>query len=457
MQEFNSKQYQGGFVKQYYRIAKWSVLSGGISLALFASINASAAGIQLFHAYSATATGDADAGGAARADDATTTYTNPAGLARLQKQQLIFSAVDISTDLKFKGTNTWSSPGFPSYSQIGQAQGGMNMLYPTLFYTRPLTDRLSFGFSTASPFGLKTTYGESSIVRYSGTKGEIAVLDLSPALGFKINDHYSIGAGLDFDRIIARIDAMVGAPGLFGPSADTIGKNNAYGWGYGAHIGLLYQPNQDTRFGLTYRSRVSSNLSGFGTLSGPLVQFQGVPSGVLELRNFKTRLVFPPVATVSVYRQVTSRWAAEGSMNYVQWSTIPGLLTLNNIPGFPPTTPITVILPQHFRDTWYLAGGVNFQANTQWLIRAGLSFDQSPVKSSERNIFLPDGNRIGTSIGAHYQANKMIGFDAGWTHLFVQNVSVNLPTVISNQTSTTTGSYRNHADLVGVQAVLTFA
>src|SRR3990167_11188999 len=49
-------------------------------------------------------TGDYHAGGAAEANDASAVFYNPAGLTRLQHQQIVASGVAIPTYLRFSGT-----------------------------------------------------------------------------------------------------------------------------------------------------------------------------------------------------------------------------------------------------------------------------------------------------------------------------------------------------------------
>jgi long-chain fatty acid transport protein len=84
-------------------------------------------------------------------------------------------------------------------------------------------------------------------------------------------------------------------------------------------------------------------------------------------------------------------------------------------------------------------------------------FDQSPILNSERNVTLPDNNREGIGIGAHYQANNKVSFDAGWLHLFVNNANVSTPLVVGSQVSTANGSYtHSYVDIVGFQANYNF-
>ena len=48
-------------------------------------------------------------------------------------------------------------------------------------------------------------------------------------------------------------------------------------------------------------------------------------------------------------------------------------------------------LPYHFKDTWRVGLGVGYQMSDQWKLRAGVAFDEAPVRSaSDRTMTLPD-------------------------------------------------------------------
>jgi len=436
------------------KLSIWKKIACGSTLALLAlPYSTFASNYQLFQTNASNA-GDGGAGGAAIANNATTAYNNPAGLTRLNKQELIFSAVGIDTYAKFNGTNTWSSPGFPTYTAAGSAHAGTFNILPSLYYSLPLVRNMWFGFSSSSTYGLATNYNSNSVVRYSAVKGILEVANLSPSLAFKLTDQVSLAGGIDLTRILFYFDTMTGAPGLAPatPRAfDTIGKANAYGWGIGGHIGALFQLTPDTRVGVAYHSRISSTLVGGSTLQGPLVT---IPSKIVSQRNFSFAQVLPATTALSAYHDFNSRWSMDGTINYTQWSQVPGMATFVNVAGKTPTTPVTFSVPQHYRDTFFFGLGANYKAGDRWILRGGVNYDETPVKSRERNVILPDGDRVGLAIGAHYQASKKIGIDAGWTHIFVQDVNINYPTTIGAQTSTTVGTYKaSHADIFGAQLV----
>jgi long-chain fatty acid transport protein len=371
----------------------------------------------------------------------------------------------INTDIKFDGSNTWSGPPLADYTQTdNNVQGGNANFVPALNYAAPLSDRFFFGFSAAPTFGLQTDYPQSSILRYTATDSEIETIDLSPDLAFKINDKWSVGAGVDAERISATFNSVAGLPSYSTtPTAfDSSSQNTGDAWGYGWHAGGLYQLSPSTRFGLNYRSEITFDLTGTSKLIGPMGNPPTLTTpATLQSNNLKSDITLPPTTTLSAYHDITDAWAVDGSIYYTQWNIFNKNLTLQNVQAvnfediggnlIPEAGLTNVTLPQDFRNTFRFAAGTSYAFTPQFLMRVGGGFEQTPTNNTDRNIRLPDGNRYALAIGAHYQAFKTLGFDGGWTHLFMQNVNVSAPVTAAGQTSTADGSFSNHADLIGAQ------
>jgi len=437
--------------------------------------SAFASGFQLFEANGA-GTGNFYAGGAAIADDASTAYFNPAGLVRMHHPQIVLSAVNIFTDVSLKGTDTWSNPTgtaairaltgvtLPNtYTQSGSAQGGGYHLVPSFEYASPINENFYFGFSVAAPFGLSTDYGTSSFVRYSATNTSLQVIDFSPSIGFKITDKLSAGFGVDADYLDATLDAMAGLPtwaayrGLPVSTYDTKSENDADGWGYGYHAGLLYQFDPCNRLGLSYFSKVSYTVNGTshfkGNLAGGSATLTTPTSSEFVNNNLTADTTLPATTMLSYFHQFNPAWSAMATVAYTEWGVFNNL-TLNNVAGATATlayTPVTVTLSQNYRNTWRFATGVNYQPVKDWVFRAGVGYDQTPTQDQDRNARLPDGNRTAIALGAHYQMVKNVGVDVGWTHLFIQDGEVHSPQVLGIQQTTTSAKAQSHADLVGMQ------
>lgn len=445
-------------MKKKHRVNK-VILTIGLSCALFGfSSGGFASAFQLFE-QNAVNLGDFGAGGAAIAEDASTAYFNPAGMIRIPNQQLVLSGDEVITDIKFSGTNTWTSPLLPGFAfseTQKNIQGGNSNFIPAAHYVAPMCDWLVLGFSAAVPFDLETSYPLNSALRYSATETQLKAIDYSPSVAFKINNHFSLGVGFDPVRLNLELDSVTGLPTTPNNPVffDSISESYGKAWGYGWHAGALFQSCLGTRVGLAYHSKLNFNIDGDSRLAGPLAN-----GGTFFTNQFETHLTLPPTTTLSVYQDINPCWAADASVNFTQWSMFNQSLALHNVqaatvdPITRITTPVLInpAIPEHFRNTWRFAVGASYRPIKCLLLRAGLGVDQAPTNNTDRTVRIPDANRYATAIGAHYQATKTMGFDVGWTHIFMHDTSVNSSTVMGTQISTAVGTYRNHADLIGAQ------
>ncbi len=422
---------------------------------LVSSTPVMAAAFQLWEQDGASI-GNYHAGRAAEAPDASTAYYNPAGLIRIPNQQVVFGLDPILTDFKFRGTVGVATQGLGTIGpQPVVAQGGNFSLLPNLNYAAPLSDHVVFGLSVVSPFGLKTDYGSNTFARYAATLTSLQVIDLSPSLGIAINDKFSIGFGADIEHVRGEFDLVAGNPllnSIFDNNMDTTSENVGTSYGYGYHLGALYQFNPGTRVGLSYHSKITHHLEGNSKFFGPLANdFVG---GLQESTHLRTNATLPATTTLTLFHTLNPTWDVMGTVAYTQWSEFSELV-LQNVAGLnnaASTNSLIVTIPEHYRNTWNYSVGANYHVNEQWMLKGGVGFDETPSNNTYRNLQLPDSDRIAIAIGTHYQANKTWGFDAGWTHLFGMNTRIrNLSQIIGDQTSVTNGSIQTSADVFGFQ------
>ena len=420
----------------------------GMVLAGFTN-QAAASGFQLFEG-NAVNMGDFGAGGAAIAEDASTAYYNPAGLVRLTTPQIVVSATGIKSKANFSGKSTWSVPGTPlSRTLENSADGGGYALIPAFHLAAPINDRIVLGFSLTAPFGLSTEYSNDSVVRYEATESSVKAMDLSPSIGIKITDQFSIGLGIDYQNLDATLNSVALIPGQ--PFKEAHSKNQASDWAFGWRAGALYQFTPDTRVGLNYVSKVKHHLTGSSTLTGP-----GIMVGSDDA---SADITLPATTSLSIVHELNPCWTLLGNVTYTQWSVIKDI-TLNNIASLDATlkpTQGSVTLPENFRDTWRVAIGTNYKLNDQWLFRAGIGYDQTPVSNEDRGVRLPDGDRIAVSLGTHYQPTKTIGLDVGYTHLFIKDGDINHTVQVGKSQIATLGTSKNAADLLGLQLTWSIA
>jgi long-chain fatty acid transport protein len=434
------------------------VLLLGFLGALSFNSQAMAAAFQLWE-QDAASLGNYHAGRAAEAADASTAYYNPAGIPRIKNQQLILGHVFVLSNIKYRGTvatNTYMG----NAAQNITAQGGAFSQIPSLHYVAPISPNLGFGLSVTVPFGLKTDYGRSTVLRYTATSTQLQVIDISPALGFNINKQFSLGAGINIERMSAQFN-QVGTQGL---GMDTTSTNKGWSTAYGYHLGALYQFTPSSRLGVTYQSQIVHHLRGSSRFEGPLAtlasELAGLPAGPIVSPHAYTAITLPAYTTLSAYHEVNPSWAIMGSAIYTQWSVFENL-TLKNVAAVmpnssslpTPTTAVIVNIPQHYRNTWNFSLGANYHASEKLTLRSGIGYDQSPVKNAYRNVQVPDNNKYAVAIGGHYQASNTLGFDLGWTHLFIfSTTKINPPAQVAGvQSVKTNGKVNANADVLGAQ------
>lgn len=426
---------------------------------------AMASGFQLWEQDGASI-GNYHAGIAANAEDASTAFYNPAGLVRLHNQQLVVGVDPILTDVRFNGTVNVTNP-LATSGPIGtNAQGGTFNLVPDMHYAAPITDRIVFGLSVVAPFGLQTNYGMQDATRYAATLTSLRVVDLSPSLGIALTDKFSVGAGFDAEHARGEFDLVGGLPIPFfsGPdSLDTpsvnVGTSNAYGY----HLGALYQFNDNTRVGLAYHSQIVHHLRGSSKFGyGALANFpNSTTNGFQGTDQLSTNITLPPTTSLSVFHTFNPSWDGMASISYTQWNVFSSVVLQNAAGvisdgegGLIASNNIAVTIPENYRNTWNYSIGANYHASEQWFFRTGLGYDQTPTNDTDRNLQLPDSDRIAVALGTHYQTTKTIGLDFGWTHFFAMNgrrINNNTETVGAQQ-ATVNGNVKGGADVFGLQA-----
>lgn len=448
-------------------------------LGVLASSAAHATGFALYGESSGYTAGNYGAGIAAEAADASTGWYNPAGLALLHEKQAVFGGTGIFPDVKINGTSTFNTVGLPPYPEpFKNVNGSYSGFVPASHYALPVGERTTVGLSITSPFGLSTDWAPDSPVRYSATYTELLTVNISPEIGTQMFEHFALGAGMDFQYSRVKFNQMIGVPTLLQAfredpmMGDTFSKNKGASWGLGFHVGVMGLFNDNhTRIGLNYQSKVRHVFYGNSELKGPLANTFNLvsdpfPSTAVRKNGdlFSNPIQFPDVVTLSGYQDINDRLALLGSVVYSGWHVFKAI-QLNNVPvpnvgGLPliPVTQANVIstVPQNYKDAWRVALGANYRVNTQWMLRVGGGYDQTPSNNTDRNTRLPDADRWALAVGAHYQWKPNLGFDLGYTHLF----SASQPSITSTQPLSATSSYsvnsRNghfSADLVGGQVV----
>lgn len=428
------------------RISKSVRGASAVLLGLGASA-AQGAGFQLLE-QNASGLGNAYAGSAAIAENASTIFYNPAGMSYLPGINASAGLAAVRPSFKFSNHGSTGPGGLPGAGPNGGDAGGWGLL-PNAYLSWQLTPQWHVGLGIGAPFGLMTEYEDAAWVgRYHSKKFDIKSVNVNPSVAYKVNDRLSLGAGINWMHLDAEFSraSPFAMPGLgYLGDLDATVKMKGHGWGW--NVGMIYQITPATRLGLSYRSTVKIDADGDTTVSNQSVTHPAVAPGIGRMSaDASTSVKLPDTATLSIVHDLNDRWQLLGDVSWTGWSSIRSLDIENSgNPAIPGDR-----LDLKFRDTWRVALGANYRLNEQWTLKGGVAWDQSPVRSAAyRPTSLPDKDRYWVSVGAQYALSKQTQIDIGYTHLFIRDTRIDNAT--DAQKGVVRGNYDSQANIVGIQ------
>lgn len=360
--------------------------------------------------------GNAFAGAAAVAEDASTIYFNPAGLTRLSGSQVQAAGHIFSSYLKFSDDGSTTVLNQPLTGGDGGNAGKLGVI-PNFFYAQSISDSLKIGIGIVSPFGTATKYNSDWVGRYYTVKSEFLTIDINPTVAYRINKMWSIGGGVSVQYLDAELTSAIdyGTITSGSPSREADGESKIKvdgDWGYGFNLGVLFELSEATRFGIAYRSEISYDLDGDADFKTP---DEAAPiAGALGLvdTDAKSDIDLPASLSVSGYHQLTGKWALMADITWTDWSTFEELRI--EFDSGAEDSVSTLDLDDNFRYSL----GATYTPNPQWTFRGGLAFDESTVSSRrKRTPRLPDEDRLWFSLGTSYHFSDRLEFDFGYTYI----------------------------------------
>ena len=413
---------------------------------------------------SASQQGNAYAGAAAFANDASTIYFNPAGMTRVPRQ-LVIGAHWVSTSAEFDGTAT-DPAGFPVSGGDG-GDAGDDGIVPNLYFSTPLGKGIFVGVGINAPFGLTTEYNDDWKGRYHAIESELKTLNFNPAVAYRINDQFSIGAGVNMQYIDVKLTRKIdqgslcapilqqlqaaGLPGadpalcagLVPQGSDAFAKVEGDNLAGGYNAGLLYEPLPSTRIGLAYRSKIQQGVNGNARFRNTLPQLASF--NIFVRTNANAEVDLPQTASLSIYHDLNSQWSVMGDVTWTGWDNFDELRI-----EYESLQPDTVV-EENWNDIWRYSLGVDYRYNSTWTFRAGTAYDETPIPDARRRTArIPGEDRIWASLGFGYQATPTLGIDVAYTHLFIDDPKINNGDVTRG---TITGEYDADVDIVSAQLV----
>ncbi|MFQ3198012.1 MAG: long-chain fatty acid transport protein [Paraglaciecola sp.] len=375
------------------------------------SLNSFAAAFQLSE-HSASGLGRAFAGDAAMAENASVVSRNPALMSQFRENQLSVVGTYILPDVSLGGE---SGPVYSSAAALNNDSIAPEAFVPATYFVMPLDDKFAVGFGLFSNFGLATEFDEDYAAGQLAGKTEIVTVNFNTSVSYQVNQRLTVAAGLNYVYADATITRHVGdlsnalaAQGLSVPASTLALDLEGDDYGYGYNLGVAYDLDENSRFGLHYRSKVDITFDGIYSNALPAIVglFPNGQSGAVQ--PGKVALELPATAEFSGSHQLDEKWGVHYSVLWTQWSSFERLEAF--VPG--QNEPVFA-KEENFSDSFRYAMGADYQLNSHFKLRAGIAYDETPTDSQLLSISIPDTNRLWISTGGTYLLDDSSSVDLG--------------------------------------------
>ena len=315
--------------------------------AFILSTTVQAGGLYLYET-STTDIGLASAGMAARAQDASVMAANPAGLSNVTGQSFSGNLISLYGDTTLD-TLDGDAGNIIGYVPLGSA-----------FYSQQVNDSWTLGIGIYGNYGLGLEY-DNLFGRVDIPTATTQALTMQPSASYRINDQWSIGGALGIHYGILDIDVHIDGISFDDGIEDTDTQVNG-------RIGVLYEVNSGTRFGLSYASETEFNFSD---------------------KDFSTSAVAPQQLVFSTYHELNEKLSVMGNLNWQDWSDYQTVMDVET------------------QDTYQIALGTQYKLNNKVIWNAGFAFDSSMYKEqSNGDLTAPVGNAYRFGTGIDYKINE---------------------------------------------------
>ena len=466
---------------RFIRRARVAAALSGIAVML-AGGQASGAGFAL-QENSGSAMGNAFAGGAAAAEDASTLWSNPAGMSRLASPEVSLAVHFITPSFKFQDNGSVPAA-FQPLGGTGGDAGSLNVV-PNLYVAVPIDRQWSVGVGINAPFGLVTEYDDNWIGRFQAVKSDIKTINVNPAASWRVTDTFAVGAGVSWQRLDAELTSRVNysaalaqaagqaaagglipaslvpqiiglTPGL-ASKVKVEGDDSAWGW----NVGFLWDVSPQTRIGGQYRSSIKYNVSAnvtfdspVPTVPAPLAPVVGLlaagVNGALANGGVKADIELPDIANLSIFHRLNDRWDLMADVQYTRWSVFKELRFVRT------TGALLAVTPENFSNVWRVSAGATYHWTDAWSFRGGLAWDQTPVNDVNLTPRLPDGDRVWIAVGAQYRFNRNLALDGGFVYLPVKSPDIQQNAGSTAANGLVKGHYDASVTILSAQLTYTF-
>lgn len=358
-------------------------------------------------------------------------YSNPAELFKIKKNELIIGGTGFYGDIKFTGSvlnfNTFEYDSGTSVSRR------VSLLPYGRIATR-INERLVFGVDVTEPFHSNLVWGDNALTRYASTETLMIDVDVSPRLSFSLNEKWYLGAGVNFN-FLKNNETNWALPVNQTEYSSLINRTTGFGTGY--NLGLYYVMNPTNFFGVTYYSSIRQNTSGQSIFNG-------------QVNNDITFSFIMPSTSVANYVHIfNQQWLASVQVFRTEWNANQYARIFNT--AAPPPFDSNFIFDMHYDPSWAFAAAVRNQVNKKTGMTLIAVQDNGPEQDRLRTINFPSDTQYLIGLQMDYHFNETASIELLYAHVFSKTLINNLIPINGESIPFTTGRVKINADVLDLK------
>lgn len=379
-----------------------------VSCLVLVPASSRAGALYFYEMSNASEAGYGGVGLAARANDAGTVFTNPAGMMQFDSSAMLTGGTGVYIDAGF-GTselNTSSGPSRSVNKRIVPAG--------SFSYLRPINDKWTVGISAQNYFGLAVDWPGDWVGRATSVNVALLAPQIQPTVAYRVNDWLSLGVGtaLTLGLMQEKLRPEALTPGF----PDGKVRISDSDFAVQGNFGIMIEPSEDTRIGVRYLTETDLDFEDDPQTSwrDPIGQDIGDPTVPLDLG-----VTMPQSVSAGIHHRWNDKLNLLGSVGWdeiSQFGRIDVDIDDNGIPG---TT-----VNADFRDTWHFGVGGEYQWKPNLQLTAGVAMDTSMSSTRTRSLAIPLGTLYRYAVGFKYKRSERMTIGGGLTWLYEGNLPI---------------------------------
>ncbi|MEK6789672.1 MAG: outer membrane protein transport protein [Pseudomonadota bacterium] len=308
-----------------------------------------------------------------------------------------------------------------------------------------LNQKLQIDIPGVAPYLLQPVVSDVSADSLTPWLAPAEISQLTQLLGVNPAD---IKLGILYDQLPPELKgqlAKLAGQALLTPESRGSGTIEMYGYGLGWNIGYMFSPVDETRFGISFRSKVRMKMRGdidweVSRVEGNTDSTIGLPapdgervSGSELLSEYyrpdattKSTLIIPAKLSFGLFHKLNDKIDLMSDLTLNKTSDVKEI-KVYILDEKEPNRDVAIkqepgVINTKWRDSFKLSVGGNYHYDDKLTLRGGYMYDMTPIRSARyRHPSAPDSNRHMLSVGANYKLKKNMHVDAAYSLVHLED------------------------------------